>query len=136
MRAAMALSAGLLSATIMTKAAEPPQGVRRHDSGWTVPADKAARTNPLAGRSDVQPGGARLFHERCSVCHGEDARGTSRGPDLTSADVQAQPDGALFWKISSGNTRSGMPTFSFLPQMQRWQLVLHLRAHAHGRGRS
>ena len=44
-----------------------------------------------------------------------------------SADVQVQTDGALFWKISSGNTRAGMPTFSFLPEPQRWQLVLYLR---------
>jgi hypothetical protein len=42
-------------------------------------------------------------------------------------DVQAQSDGALFWKISSGNTHSGMPAFSFLPEPQRWQLVLRLR---------
>jgi len=34
----------------------------------------------------------------------------------------------LFWKISTGNTRGGMPSFSFLPDTQRWQLVMHLRA--------
>ena len=36
-------------------------------------------------------------------------------------------DGALFWKISTGNSRSGMRAFSFLPAAQRWQLVLFLR---------
>ena len=44
-----------------------------------------------------------------------------------TGDVQAQTDGALFWKIASGNTRRGMPTFSYLPEPQRWQLVLALR---------
>jgi hypothetical protein len=44
--------------------------------------------------------------------------------------VQVQTDGALFWKISTGNTRKGMPAFSFLPEAQRWQLVLRLRTLA------
>jgi mono/diheme cytochrome c family protein len=97
---------------------------------WVAPASANAKVNPLADRPDAAAGGRKLFHERCSSCHGDDAKGTSHGPGLAKAGVQAQSDGALFWKISSGNTRTGMPTFSFLPSAQRWQLVLHLRAQA------
>jgi mono/diheme cytochrome c family protein len=104
-----------------------------HDADWVAPDNAVARINPLAGRSDVVAGGGRLFHERCGTCHGEDARGTMRAPALRKASVEAQSDGALFWKISSGNTRTGMPSFSFLPQLQRWQLVLYLRAQARTR---
>lgn len=43
-----------------------------------------------------------------------------------------KPDGALFWKISSGNAHEGMPAFSFLPELQRWQLVLQLRGVCDG----
>jgi mono/diheme cytochrome c family protein len=127
----MVLGVGTLSTAIITGSARS-QTVRERDAGWTAPARQAARTNPFAGRTDVQVlrGGNKLFHERCSACHGEDARGTDRGPNLTTPTVQAQSDGALFWKISSGNTRTGMPTFSFLPELQRWQLVMHVRAHA------
>ena len=39
-------------------------------------------------------------------------------------------DGTLFWKVSSGNARQGMPPFSYLPEAQRWQLVLWLRTQA------
>ncbi len=109
------------------------QTVRERDAEWTAPAPQASRTNPLAGRTGVEAGGNRLFHERCSACHGEEARGTDRGPSLTTRRVQSQSDGSLFWKISSGNTRTGMPTFSFLPELQRWQLVMHLRAQARGK---
>jgi len=109
------------------------QTVRERDAEWTVPARQASKTNPLAGRTGVEAGGNKLFHERCSACHGEDARGTDRGPSLTTRKVQSQSDGSLFWKISSGNTRTGMPTFSFLPELQRWQLVVHLRAQARGK---
>ena len=89
--------------------------------------------NPLAGRSELADGGRKVFEQRCTQCHGDDAQGTSRAPNLLSRRVQAQTDGALFWKISSGDTRAGMPTFSYLPAPERWQLVLHLRSLANVR---
>ena len=49
---------------------------------------------------------------------------------LVTATGSRRTDGTLFWKVSSGNTHGGMPSFSFLPEAQRWQLVLHLRALA------
>ena len=106
--------------------------VRVRDSYWIAPADAASKANPLAGRSAAEAGGRKLFQQRCASCHGEDGRGTSRGPDLTQPAVQSQPDGALFWKITSGNSREGMPAFSFLPAPQRWQLVLRLRSLVSG----
>jgi hypothetical protein len=36
-------------------------------------------------------------------------------------------DGVLFWKITNGNSRRGMPSFSGSPEMQRWQIVPYLR---------
>jgi mono/diheme cytochrome c family protein len=132
MKLAMVLGLSMLSSAIIAGSARP-QSARVPETRWMAPARQAARTNPLAGRAGVERGGARLFHERCSACHGETAHGTNRGPSLMTARVQAQSDGALFWKISSGNTRTGMPTFSFLPELQRWQLVTHLRAQARGK---
>jgi mono/diheme cytochrome c family protein len=105
-----------------------PDVHRARVASWVAPARANAMTNPVANRPDATAGGSKLFQERCSACHGDDARGTPRGPDLAKAGVQSQSDGALFWKISSGNTRTGMPAFSFLPPTHRWQLVLHLRA--------
>jgi mono/diheme cytochrome c family protein len=110
----------LLSAVILG-------GVLAHDAGWNAPSDAAARVNPLAGRTELAAGGKKVFSQRCAECHGADARGTDKAPDLTAPEVQAQPDGALFWKITSGNSRSGMPSFSNLTEPQRWQVVLYLR---------
>ena len=104
--------------------------VRDRDPDWTAPADERVKANPLADRPETAAGGAKLFQRRCASCHGHDGRGTAKAPDLVQADVQAQTDGALFWKITSGNARSGMPAFSFLPELQRWQLVLHVRSLA------
>jgi mono/diheme cytochrome c family protein len=102
--------------------------VRPRDDSWTAPVNEVSKSNPLAGRNDVLPGGTKLFRERCASCHGEDGRGTAKAPDLAQDAVQTQSDGALFWKISGGNTHGGMPAFSFLPEQQRWQLVLRVRS--------
>jgi mono/diheme cytochrome c family protein len=103
------------------------QSVRQHDPAWTAPPKEAGKPNPLADRTDVLAGARKLYGHRCNTCHGDDGGGTDRAPSLLSSEVQTQTDGALFWKITSGNTHAGMPAFSFLPEAQRWQLVLHLR---------
>ncbi len=83
---------------------------------------------PLLNRPDAAAGGAKLFQQRCATCHGDEGRGTSKAPLLRGPDIRAQTDGQLYWKISTGKTHASMPTFSFLPEVQRWQLVLHVRA--------
>lgn len=103
---------------------------REQDRAWTAPDSAASRLNPLKNGPELAAGGRKIFEQRCTQCHGDDAQGTSRAPNLLSRRVQAQSDGALFWKISSGDTRAGMPTFSYLPAPERWQLVLHLRSLA------
>src|SRR2546426_5185393 len=77
--------------------------VYERDVEWKAPSNAASKGNPLANRPGVVAGGQKLFHQRCATCHGEDGRGSAKGPDLTDSDVQAQTDGAIFWKISSGN---------------------------------
>lgn len=96
---------------------------------WQAPADAAAKANPLKGKPQLAAGGGKIFARNCAVCHA--AGEQQKGPQLFSPDVQQQTDGELFWKISSGNSRSGMPTFSSLPDGQRWQLVLYIRSLAH-----
>jgi mono/diheme cytochrome c family protein len=104
---------------------------RQQGTSWAAPDRAASNPNPLAGRPELASGGRKIFEQRCAQCHGDDAQGTSRAPSLLSRRVQAETDGALFWKISSGDTRAGMPSFSYLPAPERWQVILHLRSVAH-----
>lgn len=127
MTRSFALALGLFVVIIVAPRAQTLQ-VRERDPEWNAPAVASAKANPLADRPEAAAGGKKVFIQRCSTCHGEDGRGSDRAPDVTVDDVQDQTDGALFWKISGGNTRGGMPAFSFLPEAQRWQLVMHLRA--------
>lgn len=98
------------------------------DPGWVAPASASARPNPLAAVPAVIAGGAKLFQRRCEPCHGPAGTGSAKAPTLTTSAVLSQSDGALFWKVSGGNVRRGMPSFSVLPDAQRWQLVLYLRS--------
>jgi mono/diheme cytochrome c family protein len=101
----------------------------QQDSRWQAPAEAAARTNPLATRPEATAGGAKLFKRNCVECHGQSGMGLANkhSADLHLPVVQKQSDGALFWKITNGNVDRGMPSFSRLPELQRWQLVLYLR---------
>lgn len=131
MRAMIVLATAALIGSVILSARQASNS-GEHESRWAAPAREASRTNPLANDPQAAAGGRKLFHQRCGTCHGDDAQGTQDAPSLASARVQRQSDGELFWKVSSGNARSGMPTFSFLPPLQRWQLVLYVRAQARG----
>lgn len=102
----------------------------RQDERWRPPVEASARQNPLASRPETAAGGRKLFMKNCAECHGQEGSGIEkkRSADFHLPVVQAQPDGALFWKITNGNADRGMPSFSKLPEMQRWQLVLYIRS--------
>lgn len=101
----------------------------QQDAGWRAPEEAGARSNPLATHSEAAAGGRKLFQRNCAECHGPDGAGIEKkhSANFHLPVVQAQSDGVLFWKITNGNASRGMPSFSKLPQLQRWQLVLYIR---------
>jgi mono/diheme cytochrome c family protein len=101
----------------------------QQDPTWHAPADAASRPNPLATKPQTAAGGRKLFVRNCMECHGKDGAGIEkkRSADLQLPVVQQQSDGVLFWKITNGNTGRGMPSFSKVPELQRWQIVLYIR---------
>src|SRR5215468_2764839 len=120
---------GAMSATLLFAFAYAQNQAYQQDPKWQAPAEAAARLNPLANRPEAAAGGAKLFKRNCVECHGKNGSGLANkhAADLQLPNVQKQSDGTLFWKISNGNAGHGMPSFSRLPELQRWQLVLHLR---------
>jgi mono/diheme cytochrome c family protein len=99
------------------------------DPAWKAPDAVAAQVNPLADRPELAAGGRKLFLRNCAECHGKDGTGVVKkhAADLQLPVVRIQSDGALFWKLTNGNTGRGMPSFSKLPEPERWQIVLYLR---------
>lgn len=70
----------------------------------------------------------QLFANHCAACHGEDARGTSKGPGLAmNPRVAEQSDGQLRAYLERGNIGAGMPSFADLPADELVSLATYLR---------
>jgi len=93
-----------------------------------VPSKVRRKPNPLDDNADTLLAGAKLFHEHCAECHGQAATGTKRGPSLVDDPIRRATPGALFWILSNGVIRRGMPDWSKLPEPQRWQIVSFLKS--------
>ena len=102
----------------------------QQDPSWRAPVEAAARENPLAAKPELAAGGRKLFVRNCVECHGKAGEGLKKAADLQLPVVQRQSDGDLFWKMTNGNVDHGMPSFSRLPELERWQIVLYLRTLA------
>jgi mono/diheme cytochrome c family protein len=101
----------------------------QQDPHWHAPEEAVARQNPLSAKPQTAAGGRKLFLRNCAECHQPDGSGMEKkhSADFHLPLVQQQSDGTLFWKITNGNASRGMPSFSKLPELQRWQLVLYIR---------
>jgi mono/diheme cytochrome c family protein len=97
---------------------------------WTqVPSREHVRSNPLAGRPEAAAAGAMVYREHCLQCHKADARGDGRKrPSLRSQHLQSASDGDIEWFLRQGDLGRGMPSWSSLPEAQRWQVVAYLRS--------
>jgi len=95
-----------------------------------APRKAAARLNPLTDDPDAVAAGAKLFRQHCAECHGEMAEGGKKAPSLLTPEVQQATPGTLFWLLTNGVVRRGMPVWSKLPEPQRWQLVSYIKSLA------
>jgi PQQ-dependent dehydrogenase (methanol/ethanol family) len=70
----------------------------------------------------------QLFTDHCAACHGEDARGTAKGPGLAmNPRVAEQSVEQLRAYLERGNAGAGMPSFADLPTDDLASLVKYLR---------
>lgn len=97
---------------------------------WKAPADAKAMKNPVKGVGNAK----KNIETNCVTCHGASGKGDGvaaaalpppKPADWTSARVQAESDGELFWKISNG--RGAMPPWKHLPEKDRWEIINYLR---------
>jgi mono/diheme cytochrome c family protein len=93
-----------------------------------APEKARAKRNPMAVDPDAIAAGANLFDQHCAECHGDTGEGSRKGPSLLKEPVQTATPGALFWLLTNGVVRRGMPVWSKLPEPQRWQLVTYIKS--------
>ena len=97
---------------------------------WSqIPAKEHAQTNPLAGQPEAIEAGALVYRDHCQQCHKANAQGDGhKRPSLHSERLRTATDGDIEWFLRQGDLGHGMPSWSSLPQAQRWQLVTYLRS--------
>src|SRR5664279_4959676 len=104
---------------------------------WVAPKDADNVKNPLAGNASVLPEAKSLYVANCGPCHGDKGRGDGpaaaglnpKPADHSSAAIQGESDGALFWKLSEG--RSPMAGYKkIFSDQQRWELINYIRTLA------
>ncbi len=86
--------------------------------------------NPVAVDTATIKEGASLFRANCSPCHGLNARGGGRGPDLTSGRwTHGSSDADIFRTISQGVPSTQMPANGF-EDSEIWAIIAYLRSLA------
>jgi mono/diheme cytochrome c family protein len=101
---------------------------------WVAPKSADNMVNPEKNNSDATKSGKKIFQQNCAICHGTKGKGDGvagislkpRPTNFKSEKVQAQSDGALFWKMSEG--RAPMASYkAIFSETERWGLVNYLR---------
>jgi mono/diheme cytochrome c family protein len=93
-----------------------------------APRSASALENPYDGDPEEAAAGRKLYAIHCSKCHGERGEGWGSAPSLLADDVQRASPGAIFWFLTNGDLRRGMPAWSRLTEARRWQLVSFLKS--------
>ena len=128
-QAAVALAV-IVAAAVGVPALAQAQGA------WVAPAAEKDKKNPLPADAQTVAQGKKVAEVNCVSCHGAGGKGDGaaavalnpKPADWTSAKVQSESDGEIFWKISTG--RGAMPAWNFLPERDRWALVRYIRSLA------
>jgi len=95
-----------------------------------APQKARERKNPFESDPQAALAGGKLFDQHCARCHGKKAGGTRYGVSLLNEEVQQATPGTLFWVLTNGVVRRGMPVWSKLPEPERWQIVTFLQSLA------
>lgn len=100
------------------------------DGSWLnrVPDRERMRANPFDTDGRAIAAGAKLFRQNCASCHGDEGVGRDKKPNLHNDRVRSASAGELQWLLTNGSMKNGMPSWSRLPEQQRWQIVTYLKS--------
>jgi glucose/arabinose dehydrogenase len=93
-----------------------------------APASAKAQKNPYAGQQAAADAGKALYARNCLACHGKALQGTGNVPSLVDGKLNGVSAGEIFWFVTKGDKDNGMPSWAFLPEEKRWQIVTYVEA--------
>ncbi len=126
----------LVVALVILALGRGPGDVVAQTTPWVAPASEKAKKNPLPADKKVVEQGEKVAKVNCVSCHGPKGKGDGpaavalnpKPADWTSKKVQGEPDGEIFWKITTG--RGAMPSWRHLSENDRWAAVRYIRTLA------
>jgi glucose/arabinose dehydrogenase len=98
-----------------------------------APDSTKAQKNPYQGQQEAADAGKTLYARNCLACHGKLGKGTGNVPSLVDGKLKGVPDGEVFWFVTKGDKDNGMPSWAFLPEEKRWQIVTYVESLAAGK---
>ena len=98
-----------------------------------APASAKATKNPLAGQQAAVDAGKTVYARNCLSCHGKALKGTGNVPSLVDGKLKGVTSGEIFWFITKGDKPNGMPSWAFMPEEKRWQVVSYVQAVESGK---
>jgi len=114
---------------LLAVSAAPIRGAAASNRWDHVPPKDHTRVNPLARSPEAVAAGELIFRNHCVECHKADAMGDGKKkPALRSERIRTASDGDIEWFLRQGDLSHGMPSWSSLPEAQRWQLVRWIRS--------
>jgi alcohol dehydrogenase (cytochrome c) len=114
-----------LSWTELWEFTRPGKGFRCLEGGTSLEAGIQYSTYAASGED--RSAGARIFHERCTGCHGVDGSGGQVGPSLTRPQYKhGDSDLAIYQVLRDGISGTAMPRAG-LPVSELLQVTAHLR---------
>ena len=113
-----------------------PVDVAAQTGPWVAPESEKAKKNPQPADKKTIEQGEKVAKINCVSCHGPLGKGNGpaavalnpKPADWTSKRVQDEPDGEIFWKITTG--RGAMPSWRHVPENDRWAVVRYVRTLA------
>ena len=122
-----------------------------------LPQERLITSGPLNARIDKEMvktppiqvdeaslvAGARIYNDRCAVCHGQHGKPSQIGPHMfpdapplfeihhhgseAVMGVTDDPPGETYWKVANGIRLTGMPSYKkVLSETEMWQVSLML----------
>lgn len=134
------LSGGLIAMLWMIGASSAHEG-HKHSN---APASAKRLKNPLKVTDESIEAGRALFVKNCASCHGQDGKSQTdiaasmkkKPTNLTAKEMQGITDGEIYWVVTNGIGKSGMPAYrTKMKDPERWQTTLYVKhlmgEHAH-----
>ncbi len=113
-----------------------------------APANARRLKSPVRATEENIAQGRELYNKHCASCHGEDGQAKTpiaemmkvKPTNLTDKAMKGITEGEIYWVITNGIKKSGMPALKQkVSDQQRWQVTLYVKhligEHPHAEGK-